>query len=89
MLWQVFQSFFDTWEEVTLQCDALDKGVGAALLQEFEGQPIAYASRALQYAQIEKELLSIVFAFPRFHHYTYGRRVRVESDHKPLESISG
>ena len=52
-------------EEVTLQGDASQTGLGAALLQK--GQPVAYASRALtpaqtRYAQIEKELLSIVFA---------------------------
>ena len=50
-------------EEVTLQCDASQFGLGAALLQN--GQPVAYASRALtgaetRYAQIEKELLAIV-----------------------------
>ena len=52
-------------EEVTIQCDASLSGLGAALLQK--GQPVAYASRALtpaetRYAQIEKELLAIVFA---------------------------
>ena len=83
--------FFNTTKEVTVQCDASDTGLGAALLQE--GQPVEFASRALtpterQYAQIEKELLAVVFAFERFHHYTYGRSVTVESDHKPLESIS-
>ena len=83
--------FFNTTKEVTVQCDASSTGLGAALLQE--GQPVEFASRALtpterQYAQIEKELLAVVFAFERFHHYTYGRSVTVESDHKPLESIS-
>ena len=33
------------YDEVTLQCDASDCGLGAALLQS--GQPVAYASRAL------------------------------------------
>ena len=45
-------------EELTVQCEANDKGLGATLIQK--GQPIAFASRALtnpktRYAQIEKE----------------------------------
>ena len=56
------------------------------------GQPIAYASRSLtnteqQYAQIEKEMLAIVFGTEKFEQYIYGRRVKVETDHKPIESI--
>ena len=57
------------------------------------GQPVAYASRALtqtesQYAQIEKELLAIVFACEQFTDYIYGRAsVNIETDHKPPEII--
>ena len=41
-----------------------------------------------RYAQIEKELLAIVFAVERFEPYVYGRdKVTVESDHKPLQFI--
>lgn len=40
-----------------------------------------------RYAQIEKELLTIVFAAIRFHQYVFGRPVTVQSDHKPLEAI--
>ena len=59
---------------------------GAVLLQE--GRPIAYVSHALtstetRNAQIEKELLAVVFALERFHQYTYAKTVYVESDHKP------
>ena len=72
--------YFDSTKGVTLQCDASDKGLGAVLMQN--DQPIAYASRALtdaetRYAQIEKELLAVV----------YGRCEAVQSDHKPLEMI--
>ena len=83
--------YYNLKEEVTLQCDASQCGLGAALMQN--GQPVAYASRALtpaetRYAQIEKELLAIVFACDRFDAYVYGRDwVNVETDHKPLEQI--
>ena len=40
-----------------------------------------------RYAQIEKEMLAIVFPTQRFHHYIYSIDVTVHSDHKPLESI--
>ena len=82
--------YFDSKAETTLQCDASDMGLGASLMQN--GQPVAYASRALSsternYAQIEKELLAIVFGMERFHQFTYGRPILVHSDHKPLETI--
>ena len=83
--------YYNLKEEVTLQCDASQSGLGATLMQE--GQPVAYASRALtsaetRYAQIEKELLAILFACEHFDAYIFGRElVHVETDHKPLESI--
>ena len=48
-----------------IQCDASEKGLGAALLQD--DKHVAFASRALtdtetRYAQIEKELLAIEFS---------------------------
>lgn len=54
------------------------------------GRPIAYASRSMtetetNYAQIEKEMLAIVFAVERFEQYV--RPVVVQTQHKPLESI--
>ena len=56
--------YYDIKEDVTIQCDASETGLGVVLMQT--GQPIAYASRALtdmetRYAQIEKELLAIVW----------------------------
>ena len=83
-------AFYNVKKPVLITCDASQSGLGAVFLQE--DRPIAYASRALtnaesRYAQIEKELLAVVFAFNKFHQYVYGREVLVESDHKPLESI--
>ena len=82
--------YFDNAKEVTLQCDASESGLGATIMQE--GQPVAFSSRALtsterNYAQIEKELLSIVHGCTRFDQYVYGREITVQTDHKPLENI--
>ncbi|KAJ8361627.1 hypothetical protein SKAU_G00181520 [Synaphobranchus kaupii] len=83
--------YYDVTKPITIQSDASQSGLGCCLMQE--GQPIAFASRALtptekNYAQIEKECLSIVFACQRFHHYLYGRDpITAETDHKPLISI--
>ena len=82
--------YFDPKAKSMIQADASQRGLEAVLLQR--GQPIAYASRSLNtteqnYAQIEKELLAIVFASEKFHHYIYGFHTVIQSDHKPLESI--
>ena len=50
--------FYDASEELTIECDAGQHRLGAALLQN--GQPIAFASRSMtssdkRYAQIEKD----------------------------------
>ena len=84
-------AYFNPKLDVTLQVDASKYGLGATLLQE--GRPVSYASKTLTqteigYAQIEKEMLGILFGAKRFHEYIYGRRVTVESDAKPLSSIA-
>ena len=74
-----------------LSVDASMKGLGAAIIQD--GGVVAYASKALtpteqRYAQIEKEMLAVVFGCSKFHKLIYGKSdVVIESDHKPLESL--
>ena len=84
-------AYYDVNKETTIQCDASSTGLGATLLQE--GKPLCFASIALttserNYAQIEKELLAIVFGCERFDQYIYTKHTTVESDHKPLEDIT-
>ena len=84
-------AYFDVKKEVTVTCDASKGGLGGACLQE--GKPISYTSRALtgpetNYAQIEKELLAVVFACTKFRDFIYGKKVTIETDHQPLVTIA-
>ncbi|CAK1600456.1 unnamed protein product [Parnassius mnemosyne] len=84
-------ALYDVSQPVLLSVDASRDALGAVLLQV--GRPVEYASRTLtdtqrRYAQVEKELLAIVFACERFHQYIFAKNdVVTETDHKPLESI--
>lgn len=82
--------YYDVNKDVLLQCDSSQSGLGAVLLQD--NLPVEFASRALtateqSYAQIEKELLAVCYSLEHWHSYTYGRFVRIETDHKPLIAI--
>ena len=71
--------------------DASGYAIGGVLSQEFTGDdlPIAYASRLLNtaeqnYSTIEKECLAIIYCVTHFRPYLYGRKFKIETDHKPL-----
>ena len=84
-------AYFNPNLTVEIQCDSSQDGLGAVLLQN--GKPLDYRSRTLsdtekRYAQIEKELLAVVYAAEKFHDYIYGRPVKVYTDHHPLITIA-
>ena len=82
--------YFDPNKPASIEVDASSLGLGAALIQD--NKPVAFASKALtptesNYANIERELLAVVFGLERFHTFVYGKPLVVFSDHKPLENI--
>ena len=84
-------AYYDRSQPLSIQTDASEYGLGAALLQN--NRPIAFASKILtdmetRYANIERECLSVVFGLEKFHTYIYGRHITVFNDHKPLEMIT-
>ena len=74
-----------------IDTDASDYGIGAILSQEQDGEEkvISYFSRTLskaeqRYCVTRKELLAVVSAVKRFHHYIYGRPFLLRTDHGAL-----
>ena len=85
---------YDSNSPLTLAADASAYEAGAVISHDNSEKPIAFASCTLSeseknYAQIEKEALSIVFGIKKFHQYLYGRKFNLTTDHKPLAAILG
>ncbi|GBO22965.1 Retrovirus-related Pol polyprotein from transposon 297 [Araneus ventricosus] len=80
-----------TDEEFILDTDASNKGIGAVLSQKIGNEEcvIAYFSKSLgkperNYCVTRKELLAIVKSIEHFHHYLYGRKFLLRTDHASL-----
>ena len=74
-----------------LRTDASSIGLGAVLLQDFEGllHPVAFASRKMlqrecNYSTIERECLAIVWGIQKFVRFLWGVRFVLQTDHRPL-----
>ena len=53
-------------------------------------RPVYYDSKTLmttKYSNIERQMLGTVFSVLHFKHFTYGRKVTVITDHKPLITL--
>ena len=84
----------DLGKAFELHTDASDCHVGAVLMQrEDDGlHPIGYFSKKLtrcerKYSVTDKEALGIVKAARFFHHYLWGKRFIINTDHQPLTTI--
>ena len=88
-------AIYDLEAQTKVSADASMYGLGAVLLQkssEGHWKPVSYASRAMtetecKYAQIEKEALAVTWACDKFINYSLGKRILIETDHKPLLPI--
>nr|GFC12246.1 putative reverse transcriptase domain-containing protein [Tanacetum cinerariifolium] len=77
-------------EDFIVYCDALNKGLGAVLMQR--EKVISYASRQLKihekhYTTHDLELGAVVFALKIWRHCLYGTKCTVFTNHKSLQHI--
>ena len=88
---------YDPELPIVLAANTSAYGVGAVISHKFPDgseRPVAFASRTLStseknYAQVEKEALSLIFGVRKFQQYLYGRQFTLVTNHKPLTAILG
>jgi len=85
-------AFSETEGKFILDTDTLNEGIGAVLSQKQNGieKVIAYFSQTLNkaernYCVTRRELLTIIRSVKFFHHYLYGCKFLIRTDHISLK----
>lgn len=85
---------YDSELPLLLACDASPTGIAGVLSHIIKGveRPISFASRSLtsaemNYSQLDREALAIIFAVDKFFMYLYGRKFKLVTDNRPLTRI--
>ncbi|WVZ97852.1 LOW QUALITY PROTEIN: hypothetical protein U9M48_043361 [Paspalum notatum var. saurae] len=71
----------DQQKKFIVYCDASKDGLGCVLMQEGKRK------HELNYSTHDLELAAVVYALKIWHHYLYGQRCEIYTDHKSLKYI--
>ena len=88
---------YDPTLPLKLAADASQYGLGLVISHKLPGgeeRQFVFASRSLSkneqnYAQIDKEVLALIFGVQKFHAYIFGRKFTLVTDHQLLTTILG
>lgn len=88
---------FDPTLDIVVTCGSSSYGAGcvmAHLLPDGSERPIVFASRTIttcemNYSQIEKVSLALVFVVKKFHKFLYTRKFTLVIDHRLLTFLLG
>ena len=88
--WAPVLAYYNPEKDNIIQSDGSLQGIGCVLMQD--GRPVCYASHSItetesRCSNIERELLAACRSSEKFNHYVFGKKVTIETEHKPLESI--
>ena len=82
---------YDSFLDVGISCDASNVWIGTMLFYRCPNgseRPIANISKTLptqrRYSQIQREALAVIIGLQKFHHFLFGRKFILVTDHKPL-----
>ena len=93
------RKYFDLSQEIYMETDTSEKGLGCVLMQPGESGdeskmiPVHFSSRSLStaeggYSNIEHDTLDMVFAIKHLHQYMYSQQFTVITNHKPFVSLT-
>lgn len=90
-------SHFNSSWPIIVAADASKYGIGGVILHvnpDGVEVPIAHFARSLtetekRYSQIEKEALALIYTVKKSHKFVFGRRFKLQTDHRPLLALFG
>ena len=79
-------ALLDFFKSFTVETNACDSGIRVVLVQE--GRPLAFISQALSLSVFDKELLTMLRAIDKWHHYLKGSPFVFIIDHESLQFLA-